>query len=127
MHLLYVKRNTKQTTTHLSVYIKLQAAGRKREAPHSIPLYTKSSSLPPFLENFTAMGFCMKTPSVIVKAMLLLFLVFLSTAETGAFARTMKPPTSGANTVYDPNSNRPVSPSGPNCTTYIPGGCGSRN
>uniref|UniRef100_A0A6N2M5B9 Uncharacterized protein n=1 Tax=Salix viminalis TaxID=40686 RepID=A0A6N2M5B9_SALVM len=77
-------------------------------------------------------GFCMKTvPSVIVKAMLLLILVFLSTAETGAFARTlntMKPPPSGANTVYDPNSNsRPVKPSGPNCTTYIPGGCGSRN
>ncbi|KAB5544010.1 hypothetical protein DKX38_012122 [Salix brachista] len=53
------------------------------------------------------MGFCKKTPFEIVKAMLLFFLIFLSTAETGAFARTMKPPTSGANTVYDPNSNRP--------------------
>ncbi|KAF9676542.1 hypothetical protein SADUNF_Sadunf08G0012900 [Salix dunnii] len=62
-----------------------------------------------------------------IEAMLLLFLIFLSTAETGAFARTMKPATSGANTVYDPNSNRPVSPSGPNCKTYIPGGCGRRN
>ncbi|KAJ6767632.1 hypothetical protein OIU74_021489 [Salix koriyanagi] len=76
------------------------------------------------------MGFCLKTPSVSVKAMLLLFLVFLGTAETGAFARTMntmKPPPSGANTMYDPNSNRPVSPSDPHCKTYIPGGCGSRN
>uniref|UniRef100_A0A6N2LPW2 Uncharacterized protein n=1 Tax=Salix viminalis TaxID=40686 RepID=A0A6N2LPW2_SALVM len=75
-------------------------------------------------------GFCLKTPSVIVKAVLLLILVFLSTAETGAFARTlntMKPPPSGANTVYDPNRNKPVSPSDPNCRTYIPGGCGSRN
>ncbi|KAF9676540.1 hypothetical protein SADUNF_Sadunf08G0012600 [Salix dunnii] len=44
------------------------------------------------------MGFRKKTPFVIVEAMLLLFLIFLSTAETGAFARTMKPPTSGVNT-----------------------------
>ncbi|KAJ6349869.1 hypothetical protein OIU78_006121 [Salix suchowensis] len=89
-------------------------------------LYHPYLSPSPFIENLTAMWFCKKTPSVRVKAMLLLFLIFLSTAETGAFARTMKPPTSGANTVYDPNSNRQVNHSGPSCTTYIPGGCGGR-
>jgi hypothetical protein len=29
--------------------------------------------------------------------------------------------------VYDPNSNRPVKPSSPNCPSYIPGNCKGRN
>jgi hypothetical protein len=29
--------------------------------------------------------------------------------------------------VYDPNSNRPVAPSSPNCASNIPGHCRGRN
>ncbi|RQO94044.1 hypothetical protein POPTR_008G019250v4 [Populus trichocarpa] len=81
------------------------------------------------------MGFCheisMKTPLVLARAMLLVLLIFSSTIETGALARPlngMKPPLPpGANEVYDPNSNRPVKPSSPNCPSYIPGNCKGRN
>ncbi|KAJ6901613.1 hypothetical protein NC651_019399 [Populus alba x Populus x berolinensis] len=84
------------------------------------------------------MAFCheisMKTPLVLAKAMLLvLLLIFSSAIETGALARTLNrikpPPPPGAMTskVYDPNSNRPVTPSSPNCGSYIPGHCKGRN
>ncbi|KAL3581249.1 hypothetical protein D5086_015581 [Populus alba] len=82
------------------------------------------------------MGFCheisMKTPLVLARALLLVLLIFSSAIETGALARTlnsMKPPPAPRATTeaYDPNSNRPVAPSSPNCSTFIPGHCGGRN
>jgi len=99
-------------------------------------IYTKFSCLPPLLRNLKTMGFCMKeicmkTPLVLARAVILVLLIFTSTAiETGALARTlnsMKPPPPGADEVYDPNSNRPVAPSSPNCASNIPGHCRGRN
>ncbi|KAI5578240.1 hypothetical protein BDE02_08G015600 [Populus trichocarpa] len=90
----------------------------------------------PVLKNLKTMGFyhviSMKTLLVQARAVILVLLIFSSAIETGALARTlnsMKPPAApGATTkVYDPNSNRPVAPSSPNCATYTPGHCKGRN
>jgi len=109
----------------------------KHNSTQFIPLHTKFSCLPPLLRNIKTMGFCMKeicmkTPLVLARAVILVLLIFSSTAiETGALARTLNsmkpPPPPGANEVYDPNSNRPVAPSSPNCATHIPGHCRGRN
>uniref|UniRef100_A0A3N7FH79 Uncharacterized protein n=1 Tax=Populus trichocarpa TaxID=3694 RepID=A0A3N7FH79_POPTR len=81
--------------------------------------------------GFCMKEICMKTPLVLARAVILVLLIFTSTAiETGALARTlnsMKPPPPGADEVYDPNSNRPVAPSSPNCASNIPGHCRGRN
>ncbi|KAL9402860.1 hypothetical protein Peur_006709 [Populus x canadensis] len=82
------------------------------------------------------MGFyhviCMKTLLLQARAVILVLLIFSGAIESGALARTtlnsMKPPAPGATSkVYDPNSNRPVAPSLPNCPSYIPGKCKGRN
>ncbi|KAJ6901614.1 hypothetical protein NC651_019400 [Populus alba x Populus x berolinensis] len=101
-----------------------------------IPGHCRAVYVQPLLKNIKTMGFCheisMKTPLVLARAMLLVLLIFSSAIETGALARTLNslkpPPAPGATTkVYDPNSNRPVPPSSPNCSTFIPGHCGGRN
>ncbi|KAL9402859.1 hypothetical protein Peur_006708 [Populus x canadensis] len=80
--------------------------------------------------GFCMKEICMKTPLVLATAVILVLLIFSSALGTGALARTlnsMPPPPPGANEVYDPNSNRPVAPSSPNCASNIPGHCRGRN